>query len=312
MSSRPTKYGFSLVVRGADATPETFAAMAERSEALGLDSLWLSAHVIVPPQGTSDYAMVPGRKYPPHWLEAYWEPFTVLGYLAARTERLLLGTSVVVLPMHNPFEVAKQVAEIDRLCGGRFIFGIGVGWFENEFKVLGQNFKNRGARTDDALALMRALWGPDPVSYQGRYYQVEGAHFSPKPVQQPRPPIWIAGGPGPGMRRAAQSGDMYHPVNPSYDFMGECRAELDRLLDAEGRPRDSVGIAAKLPIVFKSEAPGEGVARTIGRNQDIVDALRRYRELGSEHFVLDLQPETLANALDTMERFAQEIRPKLD
>ncbi len=305
------KYGFSLVVRGPDATPDTFVAIAEKAEALELDSLWLSAHVIVPPQGDSHYANVPGRKYPPHWLDAYWEPFTILGYLSAVTKKITLGTSVIVLPMHSPFEVAKQVAEIDRLSGGRFVFGIGVGWFKAEFEVLNQNYRNRGKRTDEALALIKRLWADDPVSFQGEYYSVETAHFSPKPVQQPGPPIWVAGGSPPALRRTARFGDVFHPVNPSVDYLVEARAELDRLLDAEGRSRDSVRLAAKLPMVFNDEGPVEGMAPTVGRSGDIIDAVRRFQDVGSEHFVFDVAPETCAQALDTMERFAQEVRPKL-
>lgn len=145
------EFGFSMVVRGPDACPETFVAIAERAELLELDSLWFSAHVILPPQTKSDYAMVPGARYGDHWKEGYWEPFTVMSYLAAKTRRITFGTSIIVLPMHNPFEVAKQIAEFDQLSDGRFIFGVGVGWFEEEFEVLGQNFNDRGARTNDAL-----------------------------------------------------------------------------------------------------------------------------------------------------------------
>ena len=305
------KYGFSLVVRGAEATPETFAAIAEKAEALSLDSLWLSAHVIVPPQGDSHYANVPGRKYPPTWLESYWEPFTVLGFLSAITSKITLGTSVVVLPMHNPFEVAKQAAEIDRLSGGRFVFGVGVGWFKAEFDVLNQNYRNRGKRTDEALALIKRLWAEDPVSFQGEHYSVASAHFAPKPVQRPGPPIWVAGGGTPALRRTARFGDVFHPVNPSYEFLTEARTELDRLLDAEGRARDSVSLAVKAPMLFNDEGPVAGMAPTVGRPRDIIDAVRRFQELGSEHFVFDFVPETRRQALDTMERFAQEVRPKL-
>jgi len=187
------KFGFSLIVRGNEATPDTFQQVAQRAESCGLDALWLSAHVIVPPQTKSNYVMVPGLAHPPHWKERYWEPFTVLGYLAAVTSKIQLGTSIVVLPLHNPFEVAKQVAEIDQLSNGRMIFGVGAGWFEEEFEVLGQDYKNRGARMDDALQLIDQLWKPDPVNYSGQFYNVKDAYFAPKPVQTPNPPIWIAG-----------------------------------------------------------------------------------------------------------------------
>lgn len=305
------KFGFSVVVRGADATPETFARMGERAEALELDSLWCSAHVIIPPQVKSGYSLVPGLKHPEHWKERYWEPFAVLSYLAARTSRVQLGTSVVVMPMHNPFELAKQVAEVDQLSGGRFIFGLGVGWFEEEFEVLGQDFHNRGARTNDGLELMKALWDEDPVTYRGRYYSVEQAFFAPKPVQRPSPPIWVAGGGKAALKRAARFGDAWHPVRPSYAYLERSIAELDGYVKAAGRPAHSVQIAVKCPVVFQSGPPSAQQPPTYGRAVDIADALKRYRDLGASHCVLDVVPETRAVAIDTMERFAQEVRPRL-
>ena len=306
------KYGFSVVVRGNDATPDTFAKIAERAEALEIDSLWLSAHVILPPQVKSGYVMIPGAKHAEHWKECYWEPFTVMSYLAALTRRVTIGTSVVIVPMHNPVELAKQVAEVDRLSGGRFVFGIGVGWFEEEFEVLGKSFHDRGARTDEALELMKVLWGPDPVSFQGRYTQVENACFSPKPVQQPHPPIWVAGGSKPALRRAARIGDAWHPARPSVEQVREGRATLARYMQDAGRAPGSLEIAVKAPLVFQDGPPGAEDPLTQGRVPDIVDGLSRYRDEGAAHMVLDFVPETLATALDTMERFAQEVRPAME
>jgi probable F420-dependent oxidoreductase len=305
------KLGFSLVVRGRDATPDTFARIAERTEALELDSLWCSAHVIIPPQVRSGYAMNPGVKHGEHWKEGYWEPFTVLSYLAALTSKIQLGTSVVVMPMHNPFELAKQVVEVDQLSGGRFVFGIGVGWFEEEFEVLGQDFHNRGARTNEGLELMKALWGDDPVTFEGKHYRVENACFAPKPVQQPSPPVWIAGGSKAALKRAARYGDAWHPVRPRFEALERSIAELNGYLEEEGRAPGSIEIAIKCPVVFQSGPAGADQAPTHGRPRDIADALKRYRDLGASHFVLDVVPETRAVALDTMERFAQEVRPHL-
>lgn len=305
------KYGFSLIVRGKDANRDTFAAIAERAEALEIDSLWLSAHVILPPQTKSGYILIPGRKHAEHWKDNYWEPFTVLGYLAAITSKITLGTSVVVLPMHNPFELAKQVAEVDQLSGGRFIFGIGVGWFEEEFEALGQAFHNRGKRTDEALELMHKLWSEEPVTFQGEFYKVTEGSFRPKPRQQPGPPIWVAGGSRAALRRTARFGQAFHPVRPSYEYMREVRAQLNSLLDEYDRAHDSVGITVKLPLVFQNETPAADEPPTIGTPQTIIDSLKRYEELGASHFVLDVAPETLQASLDTMERFAQEIRPQL-
>ena len=302
------KYGFSLIVRGEDATPDTFVRIAERSEALDMDSLWLSAHVVLPPQVKSGYVLIPGRPHPPHWRECYWEPFTVLSFLAAHTKRITLGTSVVVLPMHNPFECAKQVAEVDRLSGGRFVFGVGVGWFEEEFEVLGQSFGNRGARTDDALDLMKKLWAEDPVTYKGRFYSCEDAAFSPKPVQHPHPPIWVAGASRPACRRAARYGEAFHPARMQPERVVEMRRMLDDECGKVGRAPGSVKLCMKLPLVFQ-DALGE--FPTQGTPGQIADGIGRYIEIGAEHFTFDFVPEKVDIALDVMERFAQEVRPRL-
>ena len=306
------KFGFSLVVRGNEATPDAFAKIAERAERLEIDSLWCSAHVILPPQVKSGYILIPGRKHPEHWKERYWEPFTVLSFLAGLTRRLTLGTSVVIVPMHNPIELAKQVAEVDQLSDGRFVFGIGVGWFEEEFETLGQDFHNRGARTDEAMELMKALWSEDPVSFEGHHYRVDSAFFSPKPVQRPHPPIWVAGGSKAALKRAARIADAWHPVRPTFEYLEEARADLNRYLEEAGREPGSVEIAVKLPLVFQDGPSGADAPPTQGRAADIVAAIERYREAGASHLVMDFVPENLATALDTMERFAQEVRPHLD
>jgi probable F420-dependent oxidoreductase len=235
----------------------------------------------------------------------------VLSYLAALTSKITLGTSVVIVPMHNPIELAKQVAEVDQLSGGRFVFGVGVGWFEEEFEVLGQDFHNRGARTDEALDLMKALWGDDPVSFRGRYHQVEEAFFSPKPRQRPSPPIWVAGGSKAALKRAARCADAWHPVRPTFETLRHARADLNGYLAEAGRKPESLEIAVKLPLIFQDGPPQSDQPLTQGRPADIIGAIESYSEAGASHLVFDFVPESLATALDTMERFAQEVRPGL-
>ena len=303
-------YGFSLVVRGSDATPENFTRIAETAEALEIDALWCSAHIILPPQTRCGYSMQPGVMFPEHWKQGYWEPFAVISYLAAKTSRLKFGTSIVVLPMHNPFEIAKQVAEVDQLTQGRFMFGLGVGWFEEEFEVLNQDFHNRGARTNEALELFQALWGHDPVTFKGQYYNVENACFGPKPIQKPGPPIWVAGNSEPALKRAARYADTWHPVRPSFSQLEQSTQKLAMYLEAESRSMKNIEIAIKMPLVVEDTA-SDPEFPTRGRPADIASAIERYRELGTQHFVFDLIPETVDCALTTMECFAQDIRPHL-
>jgi len=305
------KYGFSLIMRGNDATPRNFVKMATRAEEWGIDALWCSSHIIVPPQGDSHYANVHGAKYPDTWTERYWEPMTVCSYLAAHTKTITLGTSITVLPMHNPFEVAKQVAEVDNLSEGRFVLGVGVGWFANEFQVLGQNFHDRGARTNEALELMQALWDVDPVTFEGKYYQVKDAFFAPKPLQKPHPPIWVAGNSEAALKRAARYADAWHPVRPTEEFYTKSIADLARMEEENGRAPGSVEVALKCPMTFQDAPAAEGQYPTQGRAEDIVEAIKRYEEMGTDYFVFDLVPESMDMIMETMERFANDVKPKL-
>ena len=139
---------------------------------------------------------------------------------------------------------------------------------------------------------------------------MENAHFGPKPVQRPGPPIWVAGNSEPALRRAARYADAWHPVRPSFTLLGEATKKLARYLEAESRPRESVEVAVKVPLVVE-DASSDPEFPTRGQPADIASAIERYRELGAQHFVFDLVPETLDCTLDTMDRFAQDIRPKL-
>ena len=305
------KYGFSLVVRGSDATPNAFTKIAEHAEGLEIDSLWCSAHIVLPPQVKSGYVMIPGLKHPKHWKDRYWQPFTVMSYLAAKTCKLTLGTSIIVLPMHNPFEVAKQAAELDQLSNGRFVLGIGVGWFEEEFDVLQQNYHNRGARTNEALELMKVLWSENLVTFKGRHYNVQNASFGPKPLQQPGPPIWVAGNSKAALKRAVRYADAWHPARLSLAEFARSKRDLNSCLDRNDRAAKTLELTIKLPLVFQNSAPASDQFHTQGRPKDIISGIERYREAGVSHFVFDVVPETLDNALSTIEKFAQEVRPYL-
>ncbi len=305
------KYGFSLIMRGSEATRESFHAMAEKAEQLELDSLWVSSHVVVPPLTKSKY---PGRadgQFPPLWLEGYWDPWTVLGYLAAVTSKVTLGTSVLILPMHDAIEAARNVADLDQLSQGRFVFGVGAGWFEEEFEVLGRPFKERGARLNEGLDVCKSLWSEERPSFEGRYYNFRDVYFFPKPVQRPGPPIWVGGSAPVSLRRAARYGGAWHPHRPTFETFKEKLPKLHEYLEQEGRPRDALQIAAKLMLTFQDGPPGPGQLPTEGTPQMIVDAIRRYQDLGVNHFVFDYMPEARDTGLAAMERFAQEIRPKL-
>ena len=152
------KYGVSLIVRGEDVGPETFDAMAQKAEAIDLDILWSSDHLVMMPMIHSKYPGTADGQMPEGWKRKYYQPFSTLNYVAARTSRIRIGTSVLILPMRNPIEVAAQVAELDQLSGGRASFGVGVGWFQEEYEALGYPFNKRGKRCNEGLEILKKLW----------------------------------------------------------------------------------------------------------------------------------------------------------
>jgi probable F420-dependent oxidoreductase len=301
----------SIVVRGDAAGRDAFDRMADKAEACGLDTLWASDHLIMPALRVSRYPGRPDGQLPDGWKRTYYQPFSVLNYLAARTRRVRLGTSVLILPMRNPIEVAAQVAELDQLSGGRVNLGVGVGWFREEFEALGYSFANRGARADEGLAIVKALWTQARTSVDGPTYRFTDAEMGPKPVQQPHPPIYIGGNTAAAIRRTARYGDAWHPFKVTPQGMAELRPALQAALEAEGRSAREFPVAPKVVLAFQDTPPGDGQAPTEGRPQDIIDALRRFRDAGATEFCFDIMPETLAVALDTMDRFANEVRPKV-
>jgi probable F420-dependent oxidoreductase len=285
--------------------------MAERAETLGIDTLWASDHLVMPALKVSRY---PGRadgQLPDAWKQTYYQPFSVLNYLAALTGKVRLGTSVLILAMRNPLEVAAQVAELDRLSGGRADFGVGVGWYAEEFGALGYPFEERGRRVNDGLEIIKKLWSQKKTTHQGPFYTFEDAEMGPKPVQTPNPPIYIGGNSPAAMRRVARYGDAWHPFKITPEGLAQARPILQAALEEEGRQADTFPIAPKIALTFQDGPAGDGQAPSEGRPQDIIDALRRFRDEGAGEFCFDIMTETLPVALDTMERFAQEIRDKV-
>ncbi len=304
------KFGVSLIVRGKHASPAAFVAQAQQAEALGYDAVWASDHIFFPKLKQS-YPNTPHGGLPPAWEEGYWESLSVLQHVAAHTRRVTVGTSVLILPMHHPIEAAKRVAALDQFSGGRFIFGVGVGWLKDEFDALGWPFKQRGARTDEGLEICRKLWTEHRPTHQGRFHSFEEAIFDPKPLQKPHPPIWIGGHSPEALRRVARFGNCWHPFRVSHAQLVETLPKLKRALAEQGRRLEEIGIAPKQAVTFQDQPAAQGQDSTEGRPQDILDAVRRLRDAGATELVMDLKPETPEQARVTLERFANEVRPKL-
>ncbi|MCC6175283.1 MAG: LLM class F420-dependent oxidoreductase [Chloroflexi bacterium] len=311
------KIGVHLANGGVWATPETIVGLAERAEALGLDSVWVSDHVVVPSAIESPYPYGPPATFSPEASQNYFEPFGVLAYVAGRTRRIELGTTVLVLPQRQPLLVAKQWATLDALSGGRTILGIGAGWMREEFIALGADtFDRRGPATDEALAILRAAWSEAPeIAFAGTVYQFEPIRALPKPARPGGPPIWIGGHGRRSIRRAAELGDGWHPIRIPLDELRTATATLYELLPQYGRRPEDV----TLSTVVTAWAPGthpDGPDRDwalAGDPDACAEKLHRYQDAGIQHVVVNAFPRDRPSAmLETLDFLASEVRPRLD
>jgi len=215
---------------------------AQAAEELGYRHLLIYDHVL----GAS-IANRPDWRGPYTSDTLFHEPFVLFGYLAGLTKRIELVTGVIILPQRQTALVAKQAAEIDVLSGGRLRLGVGIGWNEVEYQALGEDFHNRGARMEEQIAVLRALWTQPVVSFQGRWHQIEAAGIKPLPIQRPIP-IWIGATADAAIERAGRISDGWFPQRAPDD---QARAMLDRLRQAAaaaGRAADAVGVEPRLSI----------------------------------------------------------------
>jgi probable F420-dependent oxidoreductase len=312
------EFGCVFPNRGPMATPTNLGRVAEAAEALGYDTMWLSDHIVIPTEVKSFYPYDPSGKMPFNPSEPYWEPLTVIGYVAGRTSRLRLGTSVLILPYRNPIVTAKMLATLDVLSNGRVTVGAGVGWMEEEFKAIGlDTYARRGAYSDECIRIYRELWTKDNPSFQGEFHQFSNIRCEPRPVQPGGIPIWIGGHTPQAIRRAGRLGNGWQPLvqRPPADLppaeMQEKIAQLRAFAEQAGRDPQDITLAMGSSIQFTDGATTGPRSLFTGTPAHIGDTLRRYQELGIQNFRCDFPSSSLDGLLQAMERFATEVWPKV-
>ena len=267
------RYGIHLPHAGEQATPALLRRFAVKAEELGLDDVWVSEHIIVPRD-----------QFPRSPL--FFDPVLSLTWVAAVTRRVRLGTSVLVLPMRHPLPLAKELATLHNLSEGRLILGAGVGWLKPEFAALGVPFEERGRRLDEGLAMMRAVWSQDPVSFPARYIPavIDNMRTQPQPVKPI--PIWIGGSSDAAINRALRL-DGWHGsrVRP------EAAADVVKRFRAV-RPSDDFTISLRINV-----------------NETNVDesraALAAYKAAGIQHVMAAPEDREIDPYMKTMERFVK-------
>ena len=229
--------GFSLSNNQGLTDVQDVIRIAARAEELGYDSVWASDHVF----NVSYVHDRIGRR-------PYYDPLTILAFAAARTDRIALGTSVLVLPYHNPMRLAKQAATLDHLSGGRLTLGVGVGVIDTELEAMGVPFAERGTYTDEAIAIMRTLWQDDNPQHQGRFFRFSDLAFSPRPVHPDGIPLLIGGTSRAAIRRAARCGNGWHPTAMPPEELAQGIRYLAEQAERAGRDPASIPVSVSVPL----------------------------------------------------------------
>ncbi|MCH8883336.1 MAG: TIGR03619 family F420-dependent LLM class oxidoreductase [SAR324 cluster bacterium] len=288
------KFGIIPINVGAQASPERIAALAEKAEAVGVESVWTFEHVIVPAEYESKYPYHPSGKLAATPETPFIDPLIALTYAAARTTRLRLGTGINILSQANPLMLAKQAASLDVLSGGRLLLGLGVGWLKEEFDALGAPFARRGARADDYIEAMKKVWAGELVEHESEFVSWHGFKSYPLPAQKPHPPLIVGGDSPPALRRVARYGDGWFATFLKPDAL----AEHIRTIHAHARE-------------FGRDPAEIEISAFWTRSREGLDSVRELEDLGVARLIAPLQSLGEDDPLVGVERLAENVIAKL-
>jgi len=277
---------------------EALIESSKLAEQLGFDSVWTTDHILVPKKHSDPYGNI-------------LDCLITLAYLGAVTEKVQLGTSILVLPLRNPIVVAKQVATIDYLTNGRLILGTAVGWMEEEFQNLATSFRGRGKRFEEAINLIRTLHRNDSPEFRGRYHKFNDAVFKPRHPRDNGPIIWFGGNSEAAVRRAAKLADGWHPVGLSLENYGAAVQKIKSMLP-HGKPFTfSQRILVDIDGKAQSHLASSGERRDVisGPVDRTIRGIQEYHDAGLEHLVCYFGDIELKLLKKKITQFADQIMP---
>ena len=288
------KFGFIIPHNFGLDDPDDVVNIGTTAEELGFDSVWVNHHILNV-----------GYIFDRLGSKPYYDAITVLTWVAAHTERVRLGTTVLVLPYLNPLVLAKTLATLDVMPRGRLDVGVGVGALKPESDALGSVYGTRGRYTDESINIMRELWTSEDPEYDGEFYSFSEVKFSPKPAQKPGPPILVGGISRPALRRAATLGDGWHPLRPSMTELADNIQVIRRIaMEARRDPSEiEVSVRTELDV---TDSPSDGEASTmIGTVDQLRSTIEQYEKLGVSELVLSVSTNDVNRILRTQDRFAE-------
>lgn len=287
---------------------------AQAAEKMGFDIVSAGDHIVFPQTIESSYPYGDGSRNSSESAGNYIEPLTLLTWVGAATQKIQLFTGAIIAPYRHPVLSAKMISCLDFLTGGRVIVGIGVGWLKEEFDVLGASFEERGSVTDEIIEIYTKLWTEELPQHTGKYYQFLPVRFTPKPIQKPHPPIFIAGNSIPAMRRAARSGHGWFPIHFSSSELRLKLEQLQQMANSYGRNPSKLKVCLGSSLEFVDSSVKPDLQRRIlggGDPTTMIDELNQFSSMGVEIIQFDFRTRDVDTRLQLMERFMRDIRPHL-
>ncbi|MGE0700204.1 MAG: LLM class F420-dependent oxidoreductase [Hyphomicrobiaceae bacterium] len=315
------EFGISTLTRGLYTSRGTYMAIAQAAERAGFSFLSVNDHMIVPAKLGSAYPYTQGGVWSAAEHGHCFDQLATLAFIAGCTTRLKLLTSVMVVPHRPVIQTAKTLSTIDVLSNGRLVLGVGAGWMEEEFRLLGAPFKERGAVTDEYIEAFKELWTAERPSYEGKHVSFKDLIFSPKPVQAGGPPIWVGGESPAALRRTAKLGDAWYPGNNNQQMPMDTPARLEagmakmhRAAEKAGRDPATIamGIIVQNPFDWtRQETQDKSARRMFTGSSDEMRADRAALDaVGVKHVALRLGGESVTESIDRIHRFGEEVIAK--
>src|SRR5919199_758429 len=271
--------GLMLPSLGAGVGPEELVRAAQRAEQLGYANLWVAERLLYPVAPRSPYPVTPDGSLPSYYKHAL-TPIETLTYVASQTQRIGLGTSVLLMPLHNPVMLARQIATLDVLSGGRVRVGLGQGWSLDEREAGGGPMNQLGARADEYVQVLKRIWTTDPAEFAGNYYTLPKSILQPKPLQQPHPPIYMAGFVPSALARVGRLAAGWMPSGVPLAVMGPMMDQVRQRARAAGRDPEALELPVWAFLDIQDRAAGEGRPDFVGSWDEIQRDVATARRLG--------------------------------
>jgi probable F420-dependent oxidoreductase len=284
------RLGFALPQSGPAADPATLIEVARRAEEVGYDALWVAERLLWPLEPKARYPGSPDGALPEQ-MKSQLEALETLGFVAPHTRRVTLGTSVMNLPFYQPLLLARRLATLDVLSGGRLRVGLGNGWLPDEFDAVNVPMRGRGERADEAIEAMKAIWADDPVEFRGRHFQIPRSFIGPKPIQRPHPPIYLAAFAPTALRRVARYADGWNPGALPIPILEQMFERLQRVTEKQGRDPSEMELVVRANLRLSDGPLGEGRATFTGSLDEIRADVEALRKIGAHELFFDVQFE---------------------